>query len=99
MGYKYSKFGAKRVHEDEYGTFDSIKEYNRFKELKIMENNGEISDLQRQVIYTLIPRQELSNGGHELPVRYVADFVYNTPDGEQIVEDTKGYRTDEYVTR
>ena len=62
------------MHDDEYGTFDSIKEYNRFKRLKIMENNGEISDLQRQVAFVLIPGQELSNGGFSLTFSIPAEY-------------------------
>lgn len=48
-----------------------------------MEARGEISELERQKRYELIPRQnELRN------IEYVADFVYKR-DGETIVEDVK----------
>lgn len=85
--------------------FDSKKEYNRWCELKILERTGFISDLQRQVVYELIPRQvekyerygkngkRLQDGERviELPVRYIADFQY-VQDGKTVVEDVKGYR-------
>lgn len=85
--------------------FDSKREYCRWCELKIMEKAGEIQDLQRQVVYELIPRQtepyarygkngqRLKDGERvlELPVRYIADFQY-VQDGKTIVEDVKGYR-------
>lgn len=85
--------------------FDSKREYRRWCELKILERAGEISDLQRQVVYELIPRQtepyarygkngqRLKDGERvlELPVRYIADFKY-VQDGKTIVEDVKGYR-------
>lgn len=85
--------------------FDSKREYRRWCELKILERAGKISDLQRQVVYELIPRQteayprygkngqRLKDGERvlELPVRYIADFQY-VQDGKTIVEDAKGYR-------
>lgn len=85
--------------------FDSKREYRRWCELKILERAGEISDLQRQVVYELIPRQtetyprygkngkRLKDGVRvlELPVRYIADFQY-VQDGKTIAEDAKGYR-------
>jgi hypothetical protein len=85
--------------------FDSKKEYNRWCELKILERTGFISDLKRQVVYELIPRQvekyerygkngnRLQDGERviELPVRYIADFQY-VQDGKTVVEDVKGYR-------
>jgi hypothetical protein len=30
---------------------------------------------------------------------YRPDFVYETPDGQQVVEDTKGVMTREYITK
>ena len=71
--------------------FDSKKEANRFLELQMLEKAGEISQLERQVKFELIPKQK-----GERSCSYIADFVYRTKDGEQIVEDTKGYRTPEY---
>lgn len=69
---------------------DSIKEANRWCELKLLERAGEIQDLQRQVKFELIPKQE-----GERAVYYVADFTY-IEDGKKIVEDAKGCRTDVY---
>lgn len=85
--------------------FDSKKEYNRWCELKILERTGFISDLKRQVVYELIPRQvekyerygkngkRIKDGERviELPVRYIADFQY-VQNGKTVVEDVKGYR-------
>jgi hypothetical protein len=85
--------------------FDSKKEYNRWCELKLLERTGFISDLKRQVVYELIPRQvekyerygkngnRLQDGERviELPVRYIADFQY-VQDGKTVVEDVKGYK-------
>lgn len=69
---------------------DSIKEAKRWWELKLLERAGEIQDLQRQVKYELLPKQD-----GERPVYYIADFVY-TENGKKVVEDVKGMRTKEY---
>ena len=34
----------------------------------------------------------------EYPVHYVADFVYEE-NGKQVVEDTKGYKTKDYILK
>ena len=75
-------------------TFDSQREYYRWRDLKILERAGEIKDLKRQVKYELIPKQE-----GERAVSYIADFVYKDKEGLTIVEDTKGVRTPEYIIK
>ena len=89
--------------------FASRKEASRYRELKLLEQNGDIQDLQWQVKYILIPTQREPavigvRGGVkkgkviEKEIAYIADFVYNQ--GEQtIVEDTKGFRTKEYIIK
>jgi len=82
--------------------FDSRKEAARYKELKLLEAAGEISNLERQVKFVLIPTQREPDfvgvrGGIkkgkviEKECSYLADFVY-IQDGEVIVEDVKGYK-------
>lgn len=66
-------------------TYDSKKEAQRAAELNLMLKSGEIVTLARQV------RFRLTKG-----IEYVADFVYTTKDGEQIIEDVKGMKTDVY---
>lgn len=89
--------------------FHSTKEANRYCELKMLEKAGEISNLQRQVKYVLIPAQREpdtvgARGGVkkgkliERECAYMADFVYEQ-NGETVVEDTKGFRTTEYVIK
>ena len=73
--------------------YDSEKEYNRYCELKLLERAGIIKDLQRQVEYELLPKQD-----GERAVKYKADFVY-TENGKQIVEDVKGCRTKDYIIK
>lgn len=78
--------------------FDSRKEVRRYIELKMLERAGEISDLQRQVKYNLIPAQKQGKKTIERACDYYADFVYRR-DGCVIVEDTKGVRTPEYIIK
>jgi hypothetical protein len=74
---------------------DSRKEARRWCELKLLEKAGKITDLQRQVPFELIPKQE-----GERACTYVADFVYhNAKDGKKVVEDTKGKKTKDYVIK
>lgn len=110
---RYRKYNNKKIEVDGM-TFDSKKEANRYKELSLLQKAGEISGLQTQVRYVLIPSQrEVSeevytrgeNKGKYKPGKllerectYVADFVYYK-DGKVIVEDTKGFRTKEYIIK
>lgn len=97
-----SKYRSKKVTQDGI-TFDSQKEARRFRELTLLERAGQIQNLQRQVKFVLIPAQY-----EELPDRkrkcierecsYVADFVYEAG-GERIVEDTKGFKTKDYIIK
>ena len=80
------KYHSKKVVKDGI-TFDSIKEYKRYCELLLLEKAGEITNLQRQVKFVLIPAQYEpdiigSRGGRkkgkliERECSYIADFVY-----------------------
>ena len=73
--------------------FDSEKEARRYRELKLLEADGEITDLRRQVRYELIPTQRIDGKLVERKVDYVADFCYiRVKDQKLVVEDVKGYR-------
>lgn len=89
----------KVVTED--GTFDSVKEYSRWQELKLLQKAGEIYELQRQVPFVVVPNQKDENGKViERAVIYIADFTYrSTKDGRIVVEDTKGMKTREYIIK
>ena len=75
--------------------FDSKHEAECWCQLKLLERCGLISDLKRQVPFELIAPRRI-NGKAVRGVYYVADFVYKNADGETVVEDAKGYRTDVY---
>ena len=81
-------------------TFDSKREANRYVELSLRQKAGEITDLQTQVPFELIPAQRdtVTKKVLERAVHYVADFVYYEG-GEKVVEDTKGYRTPDYILK
>ena len=73
-------------------TYDSKKEARRHRELLLLERANKITNLERQVKFELIPKQD-----GERACTYVADFVYTNVDtGERVVEDTKGFKTEVY---
>lgn len=103
-----SKYGARRCVVAGIG-FDSKKEARRYLVLRDRERAGEISGLELQRKFVLIPAQRgpstYTKTGKERPgkvlereVAYVADFCYEEA-GELVVEDTKGVRTPEYVIK
>lgn len=78
--------------------FDSQKEARRFRELCLLERAGQITDLQRQVKFELIPSQRIEGKIVERACTYVADFVY-MENGKKVVEDTKGFKTKDYIIK
>ena len=64
-----------------------------------MQKAGEIHNLREQVPYILIPAQRDDSGKLlERQIKYIADFVYERG-GNEIVEDTKGFRTADYILK
>ncbi len=92
-----NKYHSRKITVDGE-VFDSHKEYKRFCELSLLERAGEVTNLQRQVKYELIPSQRIDGRVVERPCTYVADFVYQQ-DGKTVVEDTKGFRTKDYIIK
>jgi len=72
--------------------FDSKRERDRYIELRLLENAGEITDLQVQ------PKMWLRCGGVDVKSKkgrilsYSADFLY-IMDGDEVYEDVKGMMT------
>lgn len=91
------KYGNRKITRDGI-TFDSLKECNRYCELKLMQRAGVISGLQLQVSFELIPAQRVGGKVVERAANYIADFVYQQ-NGETVVEDTKGFRTKDYILK
>lgn len=91
-----SKYRNHRVNFDGM-TFDSKKEFLRYRELKLLEKNRMITGLERQVSFELIPKQVENGRVVERAVKYIADFTYYE-NGKLVVEDVKSpaTRTDVY---
>lgn len=90
-----NKYKNKKVIYDGI-TFDSIKEKNRYIELKLLERAGLIKDLKLQYEFELQPAFILYNKKIR-KISYIADFYYfDNKLNDYVVEDTKGMRTDVY---
>jgi hypothetical protein len=77
--------------------FMSKRESERYKVLKDLENKGDIKDLQIQPKFILQLSFTDAMGEKHREIAYIADFrYYDTKTKKDIVEDTKGYRTDIY---
>ena len=103
FGNRDGKYHARKTTVDGI-TFDSQHEAQRYAELALLQKAGQISDLQRQVKFVLIPTQREPDirgvrGGItkgkllEKECAYYADFVYTDKYGRRIVEDTKSPAT------
>lgn len=104
------KYGNTKITVDGI-QFDSKREAARYQELKLLERAGVISFFQRQTKFQLIPDQHAPSNavytkgprkGQRKPGKllehecsYIADFCY-IQNGETVVEDAKGYRTEVY---
>lgn len=92
-----NKYGSRKIKVGGI-TFDSRKEYLRWCELVLLQKAGQITDLQRQVKFELIPSQRINGKVAERACDYIADFVYNE-NGKTVVEDTKGFKTKDYIIK
>lgn len=101
------KYGNKKTVVDGI-MFDSMREASRYRELKLLEKAGKITELQLQVEFVLAPGVQYAGKRPTPPLRYIADFVYFevvqapkeiAPTGKiywHTVEDAKGMRTQVY---
>lgn len=91
---KASKYGNRRITHQGM-TFDSRRELTRWLHLVVLQRAGEISELERQVVFVLAPAVVIQ--GRKRPaLRYIADFVYVDSTGQTITEDVKGKITEGY---
>lgn len=99
-----------KYHNRKTAGYDSRKEARRAQELHLMQAAGHVAELREQVRYELIPAQYepdviTATGKHkrgrciERACYYVADFVYIDEDGVEVVEDTKGIKTKDYIIK
>lgn len=71
--------------------YDSKKEAKVAKDLQSLERAGNIKNLQEQVPIVLVEGHSGVRG-----IKYVADFVFEDPDGKEHIMDAKGMKTSVY---
>lgn len=85
------KFYSKKVDDPIYGHFDSETEFNYYKVLLKMQENGEIKGLNRQVIHSLIPSFKDSCLNTVQKMTYSSDFEYvDVATNRTVIVDCKG---------
>lgn len=92
-----AKYGNKKTIIDGY-VFDSKLEAKRFTELKTMLKLGNIFNLTLQKKFILQDGFRY-NGKAERAITYVCDFYYIDKQGNEYVEDAKGFKTDVYAIK
>ena len=107
-----NKYGNKKISYNGI-VFDSKREAKRYSELLLLERAGAITNLELQKSFELIPAQYedvsreeyIKSKGRktkgkclERAVTYKADFYY-IENGKPIVEDTKGFKTKDYIIK
>ena len=96
-----NKYHARKVEVDGI-RFDSIKEADRYCELKLMERAGAITSLILQPKFELQPAYTNADGKKQRAINYIADFMYKDTDLDRvIVEDVKSpaTRTQVYMVK
>jgi len=94
-----SKYGNTKCVASDGKSFASMRERKRYEDLLVLWRMGKITCLECQRRYELIPKQE-----GERACIYIADFVYHDiAEGKKLgalhVEDTKGFRTKDYIIK
>lgn len=85
---KPSKYRNEKTEADGIW-FDSKREANRYKDLVLLQEAGEINSLHLQVAFPV------TIGPHKI-CNYIADFYYQDASGKFVIEDSKGMRTPVY---
>jgi len=81
--------------------FPSIKQAERYQELKLLEKSGLIRNLRieqlhkKELTFTLQEGFRDATGKKWRAIKYVGDFRY-IENGQDVVEDAKGYKTKEF---
>lgn len=93
------KYFARKV-KNSFGIFDSMQEYERFLYLKHLQDIGDISKLERQVSFEIIPKltrleevklktkTKVIERVDEQAAKYTPDFCYYK-DGVYVIEEVK----------
>ena len=95
---KKNKFNAKSIVIDGH-KFPSLKEAQRYNELKLLEKAGKIKNLELQPEFEIIPKQKY-RGKTLKRAKYTPDFKYlDVDNNEWVIEEVKGMPTVDYVLR
>lgn len=89
-----SKYGNTQWAALDGKVFASKRESRRYEDLLLLQKMDKITMLECQVKWTLVPSQQ-----GERPVIYISDFQYFDDKGKFHVEDTKGFKTKDYVIK
>jgi hypothetical protein len=85
------KYYSKKVDDPVYGHFDSTTEFEYFKVLLRLQENGVIKDLDRQEEFLLIPSFKDSSSNTVLKMTYASDFTYvDIATNKKVIVDCKG---------
>lgn len=84
-----ARFYSKKVSDPIHGEFDSTTEFNYFKKLLNDQNEGKISDLNRQLPLLIQDKFKQKDGSTVRAIHYFSDFSYHDDNGFHIV-DCKG---------
>ena len=82
------KYHAKKTIIDNI-TFASIKESERYSELKLLQASGIIKSFTCQPSFTLQEGYKRKDGKRIRAIKYVGDFEVEYPDGHVEIEDVK----------
>lgn len=95
---KKNKFNAKSIVIDGH-RFPSLKEAQRYNELKLLVKAGKIKNLELQPKFEIIPKQKY-RGKTLRKAEYTPDFKYlDIDNNEWVIEEVKGMPTVDYVLR
>lgn len=95
-----NKFGAKKTECQHGHLHDSAREATRCSELHLLQRAGEIEDLRVWPQFWFIINGQQVKHANGRRVGFKPDFAYvDRKTGADVVEDSKGFRTPDYVLR
>lgn len=96
-GDRAPKYGNRKVEYDGHA-FDSTAEMRYYQILKARQAAGEISGLELQPRFEIIPTFRDMTGRRHAPRYYTADFQH-VEAGRIVVTEVKGFKTEAYMLR
>lgn len=92
-----SKYGNRKASGDGV-EFDSVAEMRYYQVLAARQAAGEITELELQPRFEVIPGFRDMAGRRHAPRHYTADFQYKEQ-GRIVVVEVKGFKTEAYILR